>query len=201
MESIIKWSGSITCKLVHRHKRQTPHTECSCLGCQLSYSVAMNLEGGNWNECPLPFSKPTAFFCSRNPFICTVHPYFIRTGMTGERRGERRTFYSLVLLRIAGQFYCTTVQTQPQGKAGRNHRECSHFSEHIRFPSLLCLCWVSHGDESSYKLTPLELLKSKKIVGYTSARHKIQYFVLPCLGVLRLCQKPLQSESLRTGEK
>ncbi len=112
-----------------------------------------------------------------------------------------RTFYSLVLLRIAGQFYCTTVQTQPQGRAGRNHRECSHFSEHIRFPSLSCYFWVSHGDESSYELTPSELLKSKKIVGYTSARHKIQYFVLPCLGVLRLCQNPLLSESLRTAEK
>lgn len=163
----------------------------------------MNLQGENWNECPLPFSNATASFCSRKPFICTVHPYFIPTGMTGEHRGEREDFLFLGFIENHSLVLLHDRTNSATRQSRRNHRECSHFSEHIRFPSLPCYFWASpnRADESSYELTPSELLKCEKIFGDTSARCLIQYFVLLCLGVLRLLQNPLLSASLHTGEK
>ncbi len=134
MESIIKWSGSITCKLVQRHKRQTPHSECSLPRLSAFLFSGHESRGGKLEWMPSPIFKSDGFFLLSQPFYLHRAPLFDSQRHDGRapRRKEDFLFPGFIENRWLVLLHDRTNSATRQ--SGRNHRECSHFSEHIRFP-------------------------------------------------------------------
>lgn len=201
MESIIKWSGSITCKLVKSNKRQTLHSECSLPQLSAFLFTGHESTGGKLEWMPSPIFKCDSFFLLSRTFYLHHAPLFYSHGHDG--RAPRRKgglfipwFYWESLASFIARPYKLSHKAEQEDSQGM----LSFFRAHMIPPHCRAMCyfWASpnRADESSYELTPSELLKCEKIVGDTSARCMIQYFVLSCLGVLRLRQNPLLSVSL-----
>lgn len=169
IESIIKWSGSITCKLVQHTKRQS-----GVLGAFSASAVSFLIhrpwiqKGENWNECPYPFSKSDGFFSALANLLsapCTLI-LFPRAWWEDLFPGFIENL-RLVLLQNR-----TKVSAKGWGITGN---ALIFFRAHIS-----CYFWANRGHELSYELTPSELFKCEKIAGYTSARGEISYFCPAC---------------------
>lgn len=76
MESIIKWSGSITCKLVRRHKRQTRHSECSLPRLSAFLFSSHESRRGKLEWMPSPIFKSDGFFLLSQTFYLHRAPLF-----------------------------------------------------------------------------------------------------------------------------